>query len=84
MLKRIVNGVSVPMPKEEADALWAQWAEEEVAWLAEQPLKEVLEKRRIDYGPTEDQLDMQYWDKVNGTTTWKAHVADVKAKHPKP
>ena len=30
-----------------------------------------------------DQLDMQYWDSVNGTTTWKDHVAAVKAKYPK-
>ena len=31
-----------------------------------------------------DQLDMQYWDTVNGTTTWKDHVAKVKADNPKP
>ena len=31
-----------------------------------------------------DQLDMQYWDAVNGTTTWKDHVAKVKADNPKP
>ena len=30
------------------------------------------------------QLDMQYKDAVNGTTTWKDHVAAVKAKYPKP
>jgi hypothetical protein len=29
-------------------------------------------------------FDMQYWDSVNGTTTWKDHVAAVKAKYPKP
>ena len=31
-----------------------------------------------------DQLDMQYWDAVNGTTTWKDHVAKVKADNPQP
>jgi len=31
-----------------------------------------------------DQLDMQYWDAVNGTTTWKDHVAKVKSENPKP
>ena len=31
-----------------------------------------------------DQLDMQYWDAVNGTTTWKDHVAKVKSDNPKP
>ena len=36
------------------------------------------------YLPLDQQLDMQYWDSVNGTTTWKDHVAAVKAKYPKP
>jgi hypothetical protein len=36
------------------------------------------------YAPVGDQLDMQYKDAVNGTTTWKDHVAAVKAKYPKP
>jgi hypothetical protein len=30
-----------------------------------------------------DQLDMQYWDSVNGTTTWKDAVAKVKSDNPK-
>ena len=36
------------------------------------------------YASVGDQLDMQYKDAVNGTTTWKEHVAAVKAKYPKP
>tara|TARA_B100000508_G_C11273468_1_gene186851 strand:- start:20 stop:364 length:345 start_codon:yes stop_codon:yes gene_type:complete len=36
------------------------------------------------YASVQEQLDMQYWDAVNGTTTWKDHVAAVKAKYPKP
>ena len=35
------------------------------------------------YLPITQQLDMQYWDSVNGTTTWKDHVTAVKAKYPK-
>jgi len=31
-----------------------------------------------------DQLDMQYWDAINGMTTWKDHVAKVKSDNPKP
>jgi hypothetical protein len=27
---------------------------------------------------------MQYWDSVNGTTTWKDKIAEVKADNPKP
>jgi hypothetical protein len=31
-----------------------------------------------------DQLDMQYKDLLNGTTTWKDAVAKVKSDNPKP
>ena len=40
--------------------------------------------RAAAYASVGDQLDMQYWDAVNGTTTWKDHVAKVKADNPKP
>lgn len=36
------------------------------------------------YASVQEQLDMQYWDAVNGTTTWKDHISAVKAKYPKP
>ena len=36
-----------------------------------------------EYGDPREQLDMIYWDMVNGTTKWKDHVAAVKAKYPK-
>tara|TARA_R100001440_G_scaffold1076_1_gene3568 strand:- start:613 stop:924 length:312 start_codon:yes stop_codon:yes gene_type:complete len=35
------------------------------------------------YASIAEQLDMQYWDAVNGTTTWKDHITAVKAKYPK-
>lgn len=35
------------------------------------------------YKPVEEQLDMLYWDSVNGTTTWEDHVAQVKSDNPK-
>jgi hypothetical protein len=40
--------------------------------------------RQEAYGSIADQLDMQYWDNVNGTTTWKDHIAQVKSDNPKP
>ena len=40
--------------------------------------------RAVAYASIQDQLDMQYWDNVNGTTTWKDHIAQVKADNPKP
>ena len=43
-----------------------------------------IQARQEAYGSIADQLDMQYWDAVNGTTTWKDHVAEVKSNNPKP
>jgi len=36
------------------------------------------------YPSIQEQLDMQYWDSVNGTTTWADAIAAVKAANPKP
>jgi len=36
------------------------------------------------YGSIGDQLDMQYADLLNGTTTWADHIAQVKSDNPKP
>jgi len=43
-----------------------------------------IQARQEAYGSIADQLDMQYWDAVNGTTTWKDHIAKVKSDNPKP
>ena len=40
--------------------------------------------RRAAYGDLGDQLDMQYHDSVDGTSTWKDHVAKVKTDNPIP
>ena len=40
--------------------------------------------RREAYPSLEEQLDLQYWDQVNGTTKWKDAIAKVKADNPKP
>jgi len=40
--------------------------------------------RTTAYPSIQDQLDMQYWDKKNGTTTWVDAVAKVKSDNPKP
>jgi len=41
-------------------------------------------KRTHTYPSMEEQIDMQYWDAVNGTTTWQDVIAAIKAAHPKP
>ena len=39
--------------------------------------------REIAYPSIQDQLDMQYWDKVNSTTNWQDAIAKVKSDNPK-
>jgi succinyl-CoA synthetase beta subunit len=82
---KVVNGVVIPLTaEEEADIDVAQAAAKTPEALQNVELEKVLDARRKEYGPIGDQLDMQYWDQVNSTTTWVDRVADVKSKHPKP
>jgi len=56
----------------------------EVARLqAEHDSQEYARNRATAYASTGDQLDMQYWDSVNDTTTWKDHIASIKGQFPK-
>ena len=41
-----------------------------------------VELREASYPSMADQLDMQYWDSVNGTTTWADAIQAVKDAHP--
>ena len=79
-LNKSVNGVV----SEFSDADYAQakidlgnskWDEQQFGYIA---------ARQSAYPSTGDQLDMQYWDAVNGTTTWKDAIAKVKSDNPKP
>ncbi len=40
--------------------------------------------REVQYPSLQEQLDLQYWDQVNGTTKWKEAIAKVKSDNPKP
>jgi hypothetical protein len=40
--------------------------------------------RQEAYLPIAEQLDMIYWDGVNGTTLWNDHIAEVKEDNPRP
>jgi hypothetical protein len=42
------------------------------------------DQRATAYPTIQEQLDMQYWDGVNGTTIWADTIASVKSENPKP
>ena len=46
--------------------------------------KQYQRDRKKAYPDIGDQLDMQYHDKKDGTTTWEDAVQAVKDAHPKP
>ena len=71
------------------DSTRAQPTQEELeaAWTAVQAEREAtayIDQRKAEYPSVGDQLDMMYWDNVNGTTTWKDAIQTVKDKYPKP
>ena len=77
---KIVNGVPIEYTAEE---LTQREAEEAVA-KTEQVANAYKFSREENYPSIQEQLDMQYWDQVNGTTTWKDAIAKVKSDYPKP
>ena len=44
----------------------------------------VTRKRIKAFPSLGEQLDMQYWDQLNGTTTWKYAITKIKTDNPKP
>lgn len=41
-------------------------------------------QRQQAYEPIDEQLDMLYWDKINGTNNWETMITTVKNLYPKP
>jgi hypothetical protein len=51
--------------------------------IAEYNSKQYQRDRASAYPSIQEQLDLQYWDKVNGTNKWQDAINAVKAKYPK-
>jgi|TARA_R110001606_G_scaffold244298_1_gene392212 hypothetical protein len=69
------NGTT-PIPKADIEA---KMAELQTAYDNNQYQR----NRAEEYPSIQEQLDLQYWDNVNGTTTWKATIKTTKDKYPK-
>ena len=50
---------------------------------AEYDANQYQRDRATAYPTIQEQLDMQYWDNVNGTTNWEDAIAKIKADNPK-
>ena len=78
------GGVITVWNSEETQPTDAEITAEQERLQAEYDAKQYARDRAVAYASIQDQLDMQYWDNVNGTTTWKDHIAKVKSDNPKP
>jgi hypothetical protein len=52
-------------------------------WEAEYDSQQYARDRASAYPSLTDQADMQYWDSVNGTTTWVDSINEIKSQFPK-
>jgi len=69
------NGTT-PIPKADIEAKMVELQ-------AEYDANQYQRDRATAYPTIQEQLDMQYWDKVNGTTNWEDAIAKVKSDNPK-
>ena len=66
------------------DSVTVDWIMKNGAFVERTKHESYTVQRQIAYGDIGAQLDMMYHDQINGTTTWKDHVANVKATTPAP
>jgi hypothetical protein len=71
-----VNGNTVSLNQSKIDTETTRLANEATA-------NQYKLDRAAAYASIGDQLDMQYHDAVDETTTWKDHIAAIKAQYPK-
>lgn len=58
--------------------------EEEIKRLTkEKENTEYQQKRIFAYPSIQEQLDMIYWDSINGTQNWISKISEIKDKYPK-
>ncbi len=51
--------------------------------IAEYNSKQYQRDRAKEYPSIQEQLDLQYWDKINNTNKWEQAINAVKNKYPK-
>ena len=77
----IIDGIewsdtTTPIPKADIEAKMVEVQ-------AEYDANQYQRDRATAYPSIQEQLDMQYWDKVNGTTNWEDSITQIKTDNPK-
>jgi hypothetical protein len=84
IVRKTAEGVYIdkwdlPIPKPTIEELTALEHASEI-WVNS---TKYINERKVAYPSISDQLDMLYWDKVNGTNTWLDKITEIKEKYPK-
>ena len=69
--------------KDTQDFTWSEVSTKKAELQTDYDSKQYQRDRADAYPSIQDQLDMQYHDTVDGTTTWKDAIATVKSDIPK-
>ena len=80
----IVNGEITYFEPSEDQPSKQEIDDELVKLKAEYEANQYARDRKVAYPSWNNQLDMQYHDLVDGTTTWKDAIQAIKDKYPKP
>ena len=84
---KIKSDAQVSVSGDNIDTCTITWHDDNPTNITKDQIKAKINETQYQrdrvYPSIEDQLDMQYWDKVNGTTTWQDAIAKVKSDNQK-
>jgi hypothetical protein len=82
-MKKLINGIEIELTKQEIIEREQRQLISRTKKGTEYNSKQYQRDRAKDYPTIQEQLDMQYWDKINGTNKWQQAINAVKQKYPK-
>ena len=86
---KIKSDAQVSIAGDNIDTCTFEWHDGNPTNITREQIKSKIQEmqywydRKSEYPSIKEQLDMQYHDTVNGTTTWKDAIAKVKSDNPK-
>ena len=87
VILKIKSDAQVSVSGDNIDTCTITWHDDNPTNITKDQIKAKINETQYQrdrvYPSITDQLDMQYWDKVNGTSTWQDAIAKVKSDNPK-
>jgi len=84
---KIKSDAQVSVSGDNIDTCTITWHDDNPTNITKDQIKAKINETQYQrdriYPSWQEQMDMQYWDKVNGTSTWQDAIAKVKSDNPK-